>query len=42
MVTAYTHSNDKEKCFQCGADEFISKPISKEDILNCLKKYNLL
>lgn len=28
MITAYSHSTDKESCLQKGADEFLEKPIN--------------
>jgi len=42
MVTAYTHSKDKELCFKSEADEFLAKPINREELYLNLKKYNLI
>jgi len=38
--TAYQESEYKEKCLEAGMDDFISKPISKDQISNILEKYN--
>jgi CheY-like chemotaxis protein len=38
-MTASAFEEDKRKCYQVGMDGFISKPISKQEIINCLSKF---
>lgn len=38
-LTAYVSDYDKEKCFQCGMDDFLSKPIDKNDLSHCLNHF---
>lgn len=38
-LTANTFEKDKQKCFEIGMKDFISKPIKVENIINALKKY---
>ncbi len=38
-VTANTLPEDKEKCFKCGMDDFISKPLKPNDLADSLKKW---
>lgn len=38
--TAYTFSEDREKCLRAGFNEYIAKPIRRSDLLNLLS--NLL
>lgn len=38
-VTAYTLNHDKEKCLDAGMNDFLSKPIVKDDINDILVKY---
>jgi CheY-like chemotaxis protein len=38
-VTAFTLNKDKEKCFEAGMDEFLTKPIEKHSIYRMLVKY---
>jgi len=40
--TAYQESEYKEKCLEAGMDDFLGKPISKDQISNILEKYNCL
>lgn len=37
-VTAQAMTGDKEKCFQAGADDYISKPIDVDKLLVALSK----
>jgi len=37
-VTAQAMVGDKEKCLQAGADEYISKPINVDQLLQLLRK----
>ncbi|MEI8006553.1 MAG: response regulator, partial [Bacteroidota bacterium] len=37
-VTAYALSMDKQKALDAGCDDFMSKPVSKKDLLEKLKK----
>ena len=38
-MTALAMEGDAEKCFEAGMDDYISKPISKERVLEMLHKY---
>jgi len=40
--TAYPESEYKEKCLEGGMDDFLGKPISKDQVSNLLEKYNCL
>ena len=35
-MTANAMKGDKEKCLLCGMDAFLSKPINKESLIDCL------
>ncbi len=37
-VTAQAMTGDKEKCFQAGADDYISKPVNVDKLLFALAK----
>ncbi len=37
--TAYAFEGDKEKALELGCDNYLSKPIRKEDLLEMLRKY---
>ena len=37
-VTAQAMTGDKEKCFQAGADDYISKPVDVDKLLVALSK----
>ena len=38
-VTAQAMVGDKEKCLEAGADDYISKPINVEVLMDVLNKY---
>ncbi len=38
-VTAYALEGDREKCFEVGMDDYIPKPVQKEDLSRVLSKY---
>ena len=37
--TAYAQMGDREKAIQAGCDDYISKPISEEKLMELLNKY---
>lgn len=37
-VTAQAMQGDREKCLEAGADEYISKPINVDQLLNAIEK----
>jgi CheY-like chemotaxis protein len=37
--TAYAMDEDKSKAYEAGCDDYISKPIDKDDLLFLLQKY---
>ena len=37
-LTASAMKGDKEKCFSAGANQYLSKPIRKGELLACLKQ----
>ena len=39
-ITAYALEGDREKCLEAGMDDYISKPINKEDLARTLQKIN--
>ena len=39
-ITAYALEGDREKCLEAGMDDYISKPINKEDLARALQKIN--
>lgn len=39
MLTVSHDKSDKEKCFAAGCDEYITKPVDKERLLDCIGKY---
>jgi CheY-like chemotaxis protein len=38
-VTAYAMSEDKDKCFEAGCDDFIVKPINRFELLAKIENY---
>jgi len=38
--TAYAQSNDRQKALNAGCDDYIAKPIDREELLNLLEKYS--
>jgi PAS domain S-box-containing protein len=40
-VTAYALAGDKEKCLAAGMDDYIPKPVQKEDLAKALGKYSI-
>jgi CheY-like chemotaxis protein len=40
-VTAQAMVGDREKCLEAGADEYISKPVDVDILLNLLKAYKV-
>lgn len=39
-VTAQAMMGDREKCLEAGANEYVSKPIDVDVLLNLLNRYN--
>lgn len=38
-LTANTYDNDKEKCFNAGMNDYISKPFNSKQLLDMVEKY---
>jgi signal transduction histidine kinase len=38
-VTAYAMTGDRKKCLDAGCDEYLSKPLSKNELFTILKKF---
>jgi CheY-like chemotaxis protein len=38
-LTANTYENDKEKCFNVGMNEYLSKPFSAQQLIKTIEKY---
>jgi CheY-like chemotaxis protein len=38
-VTAYAYDTDKRRLLEYGFDDYIAKPIKKEDLIAMLNKY---
>ncbi|NML20115.1 PAS domain S-box protein [Pseudoflavitalea sp. G-6-1-2] len=41
MLTAAAQKSEQQKCLDAGADAYITKPISQQELFNCLEKYLL-
>jgi CheY-like chemotaxis protein len=41
-VTAYALSEDKRKAFEAGIDDFLTKPVSRLELLGKLKKFGFI
>ena len=39
-MTANAMQGDKEACLECGMDDYISKPIRREELIAALKKWH--
>lgn len=38
-LTANTYDNDKEKCFNAGMNDYISKPFNARQLIDMIEKY---
>jgi two-component system, cell cycle response regulator DivK len=38
-ITAFVHSDDRQRCFDAGCIEFLSKPCSREELLKTVNKF---
>jgi CheY-like chemotaxis protein len=38
-ITAFVHSDDKQRCFEAGCNDFLSKPCSRADLLMKVNNY---
>ena len=38
MLSAMSRDKDKEKAFHAGADDFIAKPVKREDLINKIEE----
>ena len=37
--TAYAHTGDREKCLQAGCEEYLTKPVKRDSLMELLDKY---
>jgi CheY-like chemotaxis protein len=40
-ITAYAMTYDREKCIRAGMDDYLSKPITLEDLKEIISRYSL-
>lgn len=38
-ITAFVHSDDKQRCFEAGCNDFLTKPCSREDLLRTVNNF---
>jgi CheY-like chemotaxis protein len=38
-VTAYALADDRNKCIAAGCDEFVSKPVSRKDLISLARSW---
>ena len=38
-ITAFVHPDDKQRCFEAGCVDFLSKPCSRDNLLKTIKSY---
>jgi CheY-like chemotaxis protein len=41
-VTAFAMESDRQKCFEIGMDDYISKPFNKDDFYKIIEKHLLI
>jgi CheY-like chemotaxis protein len=38
-MTAHAMSGDRERCLSAGMDDYVSKPVSRDNLAQALEKY---